>query len=45
MGVTVFANATLVLPDRLERGDLAVVNGRIAPAGTVARRIRKGDRS
>ena len=41
MSVTVFANATLILPDRLERGDLAVVNGLIVPAGTVARESAK----
>jgi N-acetylglucosamine-6-phosphate deacetylase len=37
MSVTVFANATLVLTDRLERGDLAVVDGRIASIGVAAR--------
>src|SRR6476620_2205114 len=32
MSVTVFANATLILPDRLEVGGLAVADGRIAAA-------------
>ena len=36
MGVTVFANATLVLPDRLTPGELVVANGRIAAGGTDA---------
>jgi N-acetylglucosamine-6-phosphate deacetylase len=30
MSVTVFTNATLIRPDRLERGELTVVDGRIA---------------
>jgi N-acetylglucosamine-6-phosphate deacetylase len=30
MSVTVFANATLILPERLERGQLTVVDGQIA---------------
>src|SRR6266496_1680506 len=34
MSVTVFANATLILPDRLEAGDLAVANGRIVALGS-----------
>lgn len=33
MSVTVFTNATLVLPDRLEPGGLAVDNGRITEVG------------
>jgi N-acetylglucosamine-6-phosphate deacetylase len=37
MSVTVFANATLILPDRLEPGDLAVVGGRIASIGAATR--------
>src|SRR5687768_14466726 len=41
MSVTVFANATLILPDRLQRGDLAVVDGRIATVGTAARESAK----
>jgi len=34
MSLTIFANATLVLPDRLEAGSLAVANGRIAAVGS-----------
>lgn len=41
MSVTVFANATLILPDRFESGDLTVVDGRIAPVGTAARESAK----
>jgi N-acetylglucosamine-6-phosphate deacetylase len=41
MSVTVFANATLILPDRLESGDLAVEDGRIATVGTAARESAK----
>jgi N-acetylglucosamine-6-phosphate deacetylase len=41
MGVTIFANATLVLPDRLTPGELAVANGRITAAGSVASRSGK----
>jgi len=37
MSVTVFANATLIRPDRLERGDLIVVDGRIASPGSATR--------
>jgi N-acetylglucosamine-6-phosphate deacetylase len=36
MAVTVFTNATLVLPDRLESRDLATANGRIAGPGAAA---------
>ena len=38
MSVTVFANATLVLPDRLLRGDL------VAEAGRIANRVWLGER-
>ena len=41
MSVTVFANATLILPDRLERGDLVVAQGRITTIGTAARESAK----
>src|SRR5262245_48153376 len=33
MSVTVFANATLILPDRLQPGELAVTDGRISAVG------------
>lgn len=36
MGVTVFTNATLVFPDRLSSGQLAIADGRIAEVGTIS---------
>src|SRR6188474_693276 len=41
MSVTIFSNATLILPDRIERADLAIVDGRIVLPETITRESAK----
>ena len=41
MNVTVFANATLIFPDRLQVGELAVADGRISAVGSHSARSSK----